>query len=81
MTSNGLYGLMTDKLTPRIRELGIVALIAALCGATFVVDCLTPRGIPGWVLYTLPIVLTAWTSPPWSSHIVAACCAGRFRRR
>ena len=76
MTSNGLYGLMTDKLTPRNRELGIVALIAALCGATFVVDCLTPRGIPGWVLYTLPIVLTAWTSHPWSSHVVAAGCAG-----
>ena len=76
MTSNGLYGLMTDKLTPRTRELGIGAFIAALCGAMFVLDCLTPRGIPGWVLYTLPIVLTTWTPHPWSSHAVAVGCAG-----
>ena len=76
MTSNGLCGPMTDKLTPRIRELGITAFIAASCGATFVVDCLTPRGIPGWVLYTIPIVLTAWTPHRWSSPAVAAACAG-----
>ncbi|ULA60163.1 MAG: Putative Sensor histidine kinase [Nitrospira sp.] len=76
MTSNGLHGLTTDKLTPRVRELGLFAFIAALCGGTFVLDCLTPRGIPGWVLYTLPIVLTAWTSHRWSSPVVAAGCTG-----
>ena len=76
MTSDGLQGLTTDKLMPRVRDLGLSALIAALSGGTFVLDCLTPRGIPVWVLYTLPIVLTAWTPHRWSSPITAVICTG-----
>lgn len=74
MTSNGLHGLTTDTLTPRVRELGLLAFIAALCGGTFLLDALTPLGIPVWVLYILPLVLTSRTSHRWSSPIVAVLC-------
>ena len=76
MTSDGLPGLTTEKLRPRLRELGMFAVIAALIGGTFLLDYLTPRGIPAWVLYTLPLVLTSRTSHPWSSSVVAAICTG-----
>ena len=74
MTSNGRDGLSTEKLSPRVRELGVCAFIAALVGGVFALDCLTPRGISVWVLYILPLVLTSRTSHPWSSPVVAAIC-------
>ena len=74
MTSNGRDGLSTEKLSPRVRELGVCAFIAALVGGVFALDCLTPRGISVWVLYILPLVLTSRTSHPWSAPVVAAIC-------
>ena len=76
MTSDGLHGLMADKLTPRIRELGLGAFMATLAGGTFLLDALTPLGIPVWALYILPLVLTSRTSHRWSSHAVAVICLG-----
>ena len=35
MTSNGRDGLSTEKLSPRVRELGVCAFIAALVGGVF----------------------------------------------
>lgn len=76
MTSDGLHGLTTEPLTPRIRELGLFALMAALGAGTFLLDCVTSRGVPVWVLYVLPLILTSGTPHRWSSPIVAMICTG-----
>ncbi len=74
MTSDGLPGLTTEKLTSRIGEPGLFAVIAALICGTFLLDCVTPLGVPVWVLYLLPLVLTSGTPRRWSSPIVAVIC-------
>lgn len=76
MASHGREGLMTDKPVPPARKLGTSSLIAILIAITFILDSLTPRGIPLWTLYVLPIALTLWTAQPSSSLAVAALCTG-----
>lgn len=46
MTGNGLHGLTTGKLTPRIRDRRMFAVIAVLSGGIFLVDYLTPGPYP-----------------------------------
>lgn len=74
MTSDGLHGLTTEKLTPHIRELSLFAVMAVLIGGTFLLDCMTPLGVPVWVLYILPLALTSGTPHRWSSPFVAVTC-------
>lgn len=74
MATVSLLGHTTGTLTPRVRQFGLFALIAVLGAGTFLLDCFTPRNIPVWALYTLPIVLTSWTSYRWSSPAVGLCC-------
>ncbi len=74
MTRDGLHGLTTETLTPRIGELGLFTVMAALGAGTFLLDCVTPRGVPVWVLYVLPLILTSWAPHRWSSRIVAGIC-------
>ena len=76
MTGNGLHGLTTGKLTPRIRDWRMFALIAVLSSGIFFIDVVSPRGIPVWVLHILPIILTFWISPRWSSPAVTMVCTG-----
>ncbi len=76
MTSNGLEGPMTERLSHYARRLGQFSFITILIVITFLLDSLTPRGIPLWTLYVLPIALTLWTPHRWSSLIVAAICTG-----
>ena len=76
MTDHGPHGLMIEKLTPHLRTLSTFGLTAAVIGGTFALDCLTPRGLPIWIFYILPIVLTLWTPQPWTTPTVAAMCTG-----
>ena len=77
MTTDGLHGPMTDeKATPQSQELGTYVVIGALIAGTFLLDCLTPLGVPIWVIYILPIILTSRTPHPWSSFLTPAMCTG-----
>lgn len=76
MTSDGLHGPTTEALTPRMGELGLFTVMAALGAGTFLLDCVTPRGVPVWILYVLPLILTSGTPHRWSSPIVVVICTG-----
>lgn len=76
MIVHGLTGMTTGKLSPHVRQLTTFGLIAALAGGTFVIDCSTPRTLPVWILYVLPITLTLWTPQRWSSASVTGLCLG-----
>lgn len=56
--------------------LATVALAGVLIGLVFTLDSLTPRGIPVWVLYLIPLILTHQMPYPWAPSILAGCCAG-----
>ncbi len=76
MIVHGLAGMTTENLSPHVRQLTTFGLIAALAGGTFVIDCSTPRTLPVWILYVLPISLTLWTPQRWSSPTVTLLCLG-----
>ena len=56
--------------------LASVALAGLLIGLVFILDSLTPRGIPVWVLYLVPLILTHQMPSLWAPSILAGCCAG-----
>ncbi len=55
--------------------LATVALAGVLIGLVFILDSLTPRGIPVWVLYLIPLILTHQMPYLWAPSILAGCCA------
>ena len=55
--------------------LASVALAGLLAGLVFILDSLTPRGIPVWVLYLIPLILTHQMSYLWAPSTLAGCCA------
>ena len=63
---------------PRIRSfyegasLGFIILLVA---AVFLLDSFTPRGIPAWILYLVPLVLTHRLSYVNAPSVLATCCA------
>ena len=56
--------------------LASVALAGLLAGLVFILDSLTPRGIPVWVLYLIPLILTHQMPYFWAPSTLAGCCAG-----
>lgn len=76
MTTAGRSGPM-DQPTPR-HDYGpaTVALAGLLIGLVFILDGLTPLGIPVWVLYLIPLILTHQMPYRWAPSILASCCAG-----
>lgn len=53
-----------------------VALAALLIGLVFILDSITPRGIPAWILYLIPLLLIHRTSYSVPPLISAFFCAG-----
>lgn len=53
-------------------QLGVIGLLIALI---FLLDCMTPRGIPVWILYLVPLVLTYRVPYDWIPSSTALACA------
>ena len=67
---------MNETAARSVQEAGRFALIGLLVASVFALDSLTPRGIPAWILYLVPLVLTSHVSSLWAPSISAGCCAG-----
>lgn len=55
--------------------------IGLILAGTFLLDCLTPLGYQGFLLYAVPIVLTLWLEQAWFAYLAAGLatllvCAG-----
>ncbi|WHZ25156.1 MAG: Multi-sensor signal transduction histidine kinase [Nitrospira sp.] len=57
---------------PGWAQLGVIGLLIALI---FLLDCLTPHGIPVWILYLVPLVLTYRVPYDWVPSSTALACA------
>lgn len=57
------------------RERAILSLTAVLIGIIFAVDCLTPAGIPVWIFYLIPLILTYQAPSLWTPYYTAGVCA------
>ena len=55
---------------------GKLGLVGACIGMIFILDIMAPRGVPVWILYLVPVVLTYRTPYQWTPAITAALCAG-----
>lgn len=67
--------LNTSTSDPFPRGRAILFLIAVLIGIIFAVDCLTPAGIPVWVFYLIPLILTYQAPYVWTPYYTAGVCA------
>ena len=67
---------MNETITHSFFGLVRLGLTVILIGLIFILDSLTPRGIPVWVLYLIPLVLTHQLPHTKTPVIVAALCAG-----
>ena len=56
-----------------VRAIARVALTGLLVALVFVLDALTPRGIPIWIFYLIPLVLTHQMPENRAPWILAAC--------
>jgi PAS domain S-box-containing protein len=76
MTGTGPAGPITTS-TGRSEYGGVkLGLIIVLIGLVFVLDSILPRGIPVWILYLIPLLLSHQISYLRAPSILAACCAG-----
>lgn len=76
MTGTGPAGPITES-TMRSEYGGVkLGLIILLISLVFVLDSILPSGIPVWVLYLIPLLLTHQLSYLRAPSILAACCAG-----
>lgn len=76
MTSHGQAGHMTETKAHSYYEWASLAFIVLLAGTIFILDSLTPRGVPAWILYVVPLVLTHRISYVHAPSILATCCGG-----
>lgn len=70
----------TDSANTYVSDLSfrgrvVVALISALLVAIFAIDCVTPAGIPVWVFYLIPVLLTYQLPSLWAPYYAAGVCA------
>lgn len=59
----------------RTRMIGVAAACIALSGVVFVLDLLTPLGLPAWFLYFIPVLLSLWTRRPAIPIVLAGLCS------
>lgn len=60
---------------PFPRGRAILSLIVASIGSIFLLDVVTPLGVPVWVLYLIPLILTYRTPYTWIPYLTAGVCA------
>ena len=65
----------TYESAASLRERVVFSIIAALLGIIFVIDCVTPAGIPVWVFYLVPVLLTYQLPSLWTPYYTAGICA------
>ena len=53
----------------------ILSLIAVSIGIIFLLDAVTPLGVPVWVLYLIPLILTYQAPVAWIPYLTAGVCA------
>lgn len=63
----------TSDLFPRGGA--ILSLIAVSIGIIFFLDAVTPLGVPVWVLYLIPLILTYQAPVTWIPYLTAGVCA------
>ena len=63
----------TSDPFPRGRT--ILSLIVASIGIIFFLDVVTPLGVPVWVLYLIPLILTYQAPVAWIPYLTAGVCA------
>ena len=59
-----------------LRSSLIVGVIATIIVGVFRVDAIAPLGIPVWILYLVPVILTFWLRHRMVPLLVAAVCSG-----
>ena len=60
---------------PFPRGRAILSLIVASIGIIFFLDVVTPLGVPVWVLYLIPLILTYQAPVAWIPYLTAGVCA------
>ena len=63
----------TSDLFPRGGA--ILSLIAVSIGIIFFLDAVTPLGVPVWILYLIPLILTYQAPVTWIPYLTAGVCA------
>ncbi|MCC2640282.1 MAG: putative Sensor histidine kinase [Nitrospira sp.] len=58
-----------------LHGLARLGLIGVLTGAIFLLDSMAPSGIPVWILYLVPLVLTYQAPYYWTPPVTALFCA------
>ncbi|MFZ1674232.1 MAG: PAS domain S-box protein, partial [Nitrospira sp.] len=53
----------------------ILSLIAVSIGIIFFLDAVTPLGVPVWILYLIPLILTYQAPVTWIPYLTAGVCA------
>lgn len=67
----------TKETTSRsLHGWGRLGLVGISIGMIFILDSMTPSGIPVWIFYLVPLVLTYQTPYHWTPPITAMLCAG-----
>jgi len=67
--------LKSGTSAPSPRGRAILSLIVALIGSIFLLDAVTPLGVPVWVLYLIPLILTYRAPYTWAPYLTAGVCA------
>ena len=67
--------LKSSTSDPFPRGRTILSLIVASIGIIFFLDVVTPLGVPVWVLYLIPLILTYQAPVAWIPYLTAGVCA------
>ena len=67
--------LKSSTSDPFPRGRTILSLIAVSIGIIFLLDAVTPLGVPVWVLYLIPLILTYQAPVAWIPYLTAGVCA------
>ncbi len=76
MTIAGQAGPMNETTTRSVHGGARLGLVGLLIGLVFILDGITPRGIPIWILYLVPLVLTYRAPYARGPYVTAVVCAG-----